>query len=75
MVQCNEIMAQHDKARRILGQIADGLGVMGIALSKGSTKVVIKARMHEFLHKEKDKDKDSAAMATPSIGIFGNPMP
>jgi hypothetical protein len=75
MLQRNETMEQHDEARRILGQITNGLGVMGTALNKGSTKVVIRARIHEFLHSEKDKNKDSVAMVTPNIGIFGNPTP
>jgi hypothetical protein len=75
MVQCDEAMVQHDEATRILGQITNGSGVVGSALSKVSTKVVIKARIYELLHREKDEDKDSAVVATPSKGVFGNPTP
>jgi hypothetical protein len=67
-------MVQHDEDTRILGQITNGLAVVGFALSKGSTKVVIKARIYE-LRRGKNEDKDSAVVATLSKGVFGNPTP
>ncbi len=74
MVWCGEAMVQHDEDTRILGQITNGLAVVGFALSKGSTKVVIKARIYE-LRRGKNEDKDSAVVATLSKGVFGNPTP
>ncbi len=75
MVQHGETMVQHDEATRILDQITNGLNVVGTAMSKGSPKVVIKARIYELFHRVKDEDKDSVAMVTPSKGVFGNPTP
>jgi hypothetical protein len=57
MVQCGKAMMQHNEIAKIMGQIANGLGVISVAPSGSFIKVAIKARLLHFLIRKEMKMK------------------
>lgn len=52
-----------------MGQITNGLGVVGVVPNGSFAKVVV------FFHREGDEKKEFVTMVTPNGIVFGNLMP
>ncbi len=57
MVQEGETTIENHKMAKLMGQIAEGLGVIDGALNGGSTKVTIKARLLDSFTRKENKTK------------------
>jgi hypothetical protein len=69
MVQHGKTMMQHNEIVKIMGQITNGLGVVGVVPNGSFAKVVV------FFHREGDEKKEFVTMVTPNGIVFGNLMP